>query len=125
MTVDYRTGATLVDMDANASRASLTVMTRSAGIEGGQLKTIDLVTARPNPYKGKIIYLDRRGELKQKWYEKEALDELDKRFGINVGASKAEATPAPTGPVVPGALPPTTGGAEEKKPEVLKPETVK
>ena len=112
--LDFRTGATLVDADAGASLPVISIFSRPAGMEGGQVKMVDEVTLRPGTYKGKIVYLDRRGELKEKWMTRELYEEMDNRFkGIPVQGPEAPKTPP--GP----AAPPAPGG--EKKPEELKP----
>jgi hypothetical protein len=114
--MDFRTGATLVDVDGAANRAVVRIVSRPAGVRGGVLTTEDVVQASwPIPARGKVVYLDKRGELKEKWMGREMTDELDARFpGITVqGAAKpAEGKEAP---------PTAPPGGEKKGPEVLKP----
>ena len=106
----------MVDADAGASLPVISIFSRPAGMEGGQVKMVDEVTLRPGTYKGKIVYLDRRGELKEKWMTRELYEEMDNRFpGISAQAAKAPEKETPPGP----GAPPTPGG--EKKPEELKP----
>ncbi len=119
-TLDFRTGATLVDFDHNASRLRVSIMSMPVKTDKGGVETVDRATTMPDPYKGKIVYLDKRGELKEKWMGRENLEELDKRFpGITVlsAARKAAdkdkegADEAPAAPT-------------ELKREELKPQTV-
>jgi hypothetical protein len=75
---------------------------------------VDEIQPRPGTYRGKIVYLDRRGELKEKWMSRESYEEMDNRFkGIPVQGPEAPRTPPGPG------TPPAPGG--EKKPEELRP----
>jgi hypothetical protein len=117
-TVDYRTGATLVDFDASAARQKKLILSKPVRDERGVMVNIDEIRLVPDIYKGKIVYLDKRGELKEKWMGKEELEEVYKRFpGLGVPAAAA---PKPAAPE--GGAPPPPPGEEKKGPQELKPE---
>jgi hypothetical protein len=45
----------------------------------------------PDTYRGKIVYLDKQGELQEKWMGKQDLEELYRRFpGPGSAKSAAE-----------------------------------
>jgi hypothetical protein len=107
-----------VDFDASAARQKKLILSKPVRDERGVMVNIDEIRLVPDIYKGKIVYLDKRGELKEKWMGKEELEEVYKRFpGLGVPAAAA---PKPAAPE--GGAPPPPPGEEKKGPQELKPE---
>lgn len=118
--VDFRTGCILVDIDPTATRMRPTITTRLQKTERG-LVNVDEAKLVPDMYRGKILYLDKRGVLREKWMGKEVLDDLYKRFP-GVGVPVPKAAEAQEG-VQPGA-PPAPSPAPPAGPQELKPTPV-
>jgi hypothetical protein len=89
-TIDYGTGATLVDIDPVAARQKKLILAEPVTTEQG-VTTEDKIRLMPDTYRGKIVYLDKQGELQEKWMGKQDLEELYRRFpGPGSAKSAAE-----------------------------------